>query len=183
MLKKITFALLLCTAPLFANANNIQLNQNVPAVSIEKGGEIFVENDKVSYSPWDTKSLLGKVRVIQAIAGRSGAKAMNAPLMAAITKAEFPADSYQTTTIVNQDDSIWGTGSFVKSSAEDGKKEFPWSSMVLDQDGIATKQWQLTSESSTIIVQDKIGKVLFNQTGALNPEEIKQVLQLIQQNI
>lgn len=59
--------------------------------------------------------------------------------MAAITAAKFPAESYQTTTIINQDDAIWGTSSFVKSSAQDSKKEFPWSSMVLDEFGLVAK--------------------------------------------
>lgn len=178
-----SIALLLCTAPLFAQANSIQVGKGIPAVSVEKGGEIFIENDTPSYLPWNTKLMLGKVRVIQAIAGRSGAKALNAPLMAAITKAEFSEESYQTTTIVNQDDAIWGTGSFVQSSAEDGKKDFPWSSMVLDEDGVAAQQWQLTPESSTIIVQDKTGRVLFNKTGELSAEEITQVLKIIKQNL
>ena len=44
--------------------------------------------------------MLGKVRVIQAIAGRSSAKELNAPMMTAITAAKFPEDSYQTTSII-----------------------------------------------------------------------------------
>ena len=78
--------------------------------------------------------------------------------MAAITDSKFAQDSYQTTSIINQDDAIWGTGSFVKSSAEDSKKDFPWSSMVLDEDGKVAGAWDLQEESSAIIVQDKQGK-------------------------
>lgn len=183
MIRKLSIALFLSMMSLAASANNIQIGRSVPAVTVEKGGEIFMQNDDVNYLPWNTELLLGKVRVIQAIAGRSGAKAMNAPLMEAITHAKFPEDKYQTTTIVNQDDAIWGTSSFVKSSAEDGKKDFPWSSMVLDQEGVAAKQWQLTPKSSTIIVQDKTGRVLFNQDGELTEQQINQVLQLIKQNL
>lgn len=183
MIRKISLLILLCTTSLFANANNIEVGQTVPEASIKQGGEIFIENDKATYQAWSTEQLLGKVRVIQAIAGRSGAKAMNAPLMEAITKADFSGEDYQTTTIVNQDDSIWGTGSFVKSSAEEGKEDFSWSSMVLDENGVVAALWQLEPKSSTIIVQDKAGKVLFNKTGELTTDEIEQVLQLIQQNI
>ena len=127
--------------------------------------------------------MLGKVRVIQAIAGRSSSKEMNAPLMAALTAAKLPEANYQTTTIINQDDAIWGTGSFVKSSAEDSKQEFPWSSMVLDEDGKVAKTWDLKPESSAIIVQDKQGKVLFVKEGALSDDEVKQVIGLIKDNI
>lgn len=183
MIKNLSLALTLSMFTLLAHANNIKVGSSVPAVSVDKGGEIFIQDKNVNYLPWNTELMLGKVRVIHAIAGRSGAKAMNKPLMDAITNAHFPQDQYQTTSIINQDDSIWGTSAFVKSSAEDGKEEFPWSSMVLDQEGVVAKQWQLTEKSSTIIVQDKTGRVLFNQEGALTEPQIEQVLQLIQQNL
>ncbi|MCW0468691.1 YtfJ family protein [Vibrio chagasii] len=82
-------------------------------------------------------------------------KELNAPLMAAITASKFSEDSYQTTTIINQDDAIWGTGSFVKSSKRLSKEKFPWSSMVLDENGTVASSWALKEESSAIIVQDK----------------------------
>ena len=121
--------------------------------------------------------------MIQAIAGRSSAKAMNADLMTAITAADFPDDQYQTTTIINQDDAMWGTGSFVKSSAEDSKKEFSWSSMVLDAKGSVHKSWQLAAENSAIIVLDKNSQVLFVKEGKLTEQEINQALELIKSNL
>ncbi|MFA0252795.1 YtfJ family protein, partial [Vibrio sp. 10N.261.45.A4] len=94
---------------------------------------------------------------IQAIAGRSAAKALNKPMIDAIVQADFPQDKYQTTTIVNQDDAIWGTSSFVKSSAEDSKIEFPHSSIVLDENGAVAKAWDLEPKTSLIAVQDNNG--------------------------
>ncbi|MDF4912609.1 YtfJ family protein, partial [Vibrio parahaemolyticus] len=135
------------------------------------------------FQPWNSAQMPGKVRVIQAIAGRSSAKEMNAPLMTAITAAHLPQEQYQTTSIINQDDAMWGTGSFVKSSAQDSKKEFPWSSIVLDQNGKVAKSWDLQPESSAIIVQDKAGKVLFVKEGALSEPEIEQVLGLVKQSL
>ncbi len=76
-----------------------------------------------------------------------------------------------------------GTGSLVKSSAQDSKQEFPWSSMVLDKSGVVASRWELQEENSAIIVQDKQGKVLFIKEGALTTEEVEQVLSLIKQNI
>lgn len=129
--------------------------------------------------------MLGKVHVIQAIAGRSKAKEMNAPLMSAITAAHFPEDQYQTTTVINQEDTIWGgTGTFVKSSAEDSKKTFSWSSMVLDKNGVLATTWDLQQESSAIIVQNKQGEILFvKEGGALTQDEVTHVIELIKQNI
>ncbi|AXT69764.1 YtfJ family protein [Vibrio parahaemolyticus] len=180
---KTLLPLLLAMTPSLSFANNLTIGENVPDVRVGAYGEIVMQGEGVAYQPWAAQNMLGKVRVIQAIAGRSSAKEMNAPLMSAITAAKFPQESYQTTTIINQDDAIWGTGSFVKSSAQDSKKEFPWSSMVLDENGLVAKAWGLEQESSAIIVQDKQGKVLFSKEGPLEQNEITQVIELIKQNI
>lgn len=180
---KTLLSVVLSMAPSIALAHNLSVGEAVPTATVGAYGEIVLQGEGVAYQPWATQHMLGKVRVIQAIAGRSSAKEMNAPLMTAITAAELPQDSYQTTTIINQDDAIWGTASFVKSSAQDSKQEFPWSSMVLDKDGVVASNWALQEESSAIIVQDKQGKVLFVKEGALTTEEINHVLGLIEQNI
>ena len=44
-------------------------------------------------------------------------------MIEAIKAAHFNQAKYQTTTIINADDAVVGTGMFVKSSAEKGKKE------------------------------------------------------------
>lgn len=173
------FALSACLLPSLSFAHNISLNQPVPSVTVKQYGEITYINDAPTYQTWNSEHLKGKVRVLQAIAGRSSAKAMNADLMSAITLEKFPESTYQTTTIINQDDSIWGTGGFVKSSAEESKKEFSWSSMVLDENGKVANAWDLKPESSTIIVQNKKGNVIFVKEGKLSSDEIKQVIALI----
>lgn len=122
MKTKTLLPLLLALSPSLAFAHNLSVGEIVPPAQVGAYGEIVLQGEGVAYQPWATQHMLGKVRVIQAIAGRSSSKEMNAPLMAAITAAKFPEDSYQTTTIINQDDAIWGTGSFVKSSAQDSKK-------------------------------------------------------------
>ncbi len=161
-------------------AHNILLNKNVPSVSLSQHGEItYNSNGDAIYQKWDTEQLKQKVRVLQVIAGRSNAKAMNAELMTAISKEKFPEKKYQTTTIINQDDAIWGTSSFVKSSAEQSKKEFSWSSVVLDEKGEVAKAWGLQEKNSAIIVQNKQGNVLYIKEGKLSADEITVVIDLI----
>ncbi|SUH18174.1 protein ytfJ [Salmonella enterica subsp. enterica] len=58
------------------------------------------------------------MRVLLHIAGRTSAKEKNATLIEAIKSAKLPHDRYQTTTIVNTDDAIPGSGMFVRSSIE-----------------------------------------------------------------
>lgn len=71
------------------------------------------------------------MRVLQHIAGRTSAKEKNATLIEAIKSAKLPHDRYQTTTIVNTDDAIPGSGMFVRSSLESNKKLYPGRSLLL----------------------------------------------------
>ncbi|MGF1762423.1 YtfJ family protein [Aliivibrio kagoshimensis] len=175
--------LLLSILPVTTWASNLTIGENVPPVEVQSHGELIIQDSEIIYQEWQSSMMLGKVRVIQAIAGRSSAKKMNAPLMTAITAKKFPITDYQTTTIINQDDAIWGTGGFVLSKAEDSKLEFSWSSLIVDEDGVVAQSWQLESDSSAIIVQDKNGNILFFKQGSLNDDEIAKVLTLIEQAI
>ncbi|EOS95134.1 hypothetical protein ETR_10005 [Erwinia tracheiphila PSU-1] len=93
----------------------------------------------------------------------------------------MPHDRYQTTTLINTDDAIPGTGMFVRSNIENNKKQFPWSQFIVDSNGIAKKAWHLENESSAIIVLDRAGYVRFAKEGALNADEIHQVVMLVKQ--
>ncbi|MGU3845277.1 YtfJ family protein, partial [Vibrio diabolicus] len=72
-------SLLLALAPILAFSHNLSVGQTSPSISIDTYGEMTLQGDDVAYQPWATQQMLGKVRVIQAIAGRSKAKERNAP--------------------------------------------------------------------------------------------------------
>lgn len=152
----------------------------LPTVSIQKGGELQLQNETIRYSPWQSQQLTGKVYVIQHIAGRSSSKALNAPLIERIKAAQLPKEQYQTVTVVNTDDAIWGTGGIVKGKLEDSKEEFPWSMMVLDENGVARSAWNLEEDSSAIIVVDAQNRVRWMKDGPLNEQEQQDVMALIQ---
>lgn len=152
----------------------------LPTVKVQDGGELVLKAGDIEYRPWQSQQLTGKVYVIQHIAGRSSAKELNAPLIDRIKAAELPKDRYQTVTVVNTDDAIWGTGGIVKGKLENSKEEFPWSMMVLDEEGVARSVWNLQEESSAIIVVDGENRVRWMKDGALNDQEQQEVMTLIQ---
>lgn len=173
------FTLFVVLLPLTASAHRFIEGQRVPPVGISDKGELILQQNTFSYQNWNSAKLPGKVRVIQHIAGRSSAKEKNAALIEAIKAAQFPHDRYQTTTLVNTDDAIPGTGMFVSSSIKSNKKQFPWSQFIVDSNGVAKKAWQLENEGSAIVVLDKEGKVRFAKDGALTQDEVQQVVALV----
>lgn len=180
-MKKSLFTLL-TSAILLGNtalAHNLKLEQPLPQVSVSDEGEIVLKGKEVAYQPWKSITLNGKVRIVHHLAGRSAAKEKNQAVIDAIKAAHFNPTQYQTTTIINADDAIVGTGLFVKSSAENGKKENPHSQVVLDDKSSAKNEWGLKGKESAVIVLDKSGKVKFVKEGKLSSEEIQTVIGLV----
>lgn len=177
-LRKI-LALTCLLLPMMASAHKFETGQRVPPIGIADRGELVLDKDQFSYNTWNSAQLVGKVRVLQHIAGRTSAKEKNATLIEAIKSAKLPHDRYQTTTIVNTDDAIPGSGMFVRSSLESNKKLYPWSQFIVDSNGIARSAWQLDKESSAIAVLDKDGRVQWAKDGALTQEEVQQVMDLL----
>lgn len=161
------------------SAHNIELNQLLPSVSVTQDGELQVKGEDIHYQAWHASQLTGKVRVVNHFAGRKEAKARNQALIEAIKAAQFDRQKYQTTTIINADDATFGTGSFVKSGAEKGKKANPHSQVVLDQQSAVKNAWQLKEKENMVVVLDKQGQVKFVHEGVLSATQIEQVIILI----
>lgn len=175
---------LLCSSVLFSPlslAHSLKLDQMLPQTAVSEAGEITLKGQDAAYQQWHSSALSGKVRIVHHLAGRSSAKEKNQAVIDAIKAAHFNQQQYQTTTIINADDAIVGTGMFVKSSAEKGKKENPHSQVVLDDNSTVKKAWGLKEKESAIIVLDKSGKVKFVKEGKLSSDEITQVIQLTKQ--
>ncbi|WP_053940583.1 YtfJ family protein [Helicobacter ailurogastricus] len=157
---------------------NITLNQPLKEVVVTDKGELILDGGSIEYKSWDSKTLPGKVRILQHIAGRKSVKAENQPLMDKIVAEHFDDTKYQTTNIINVDDAIMGTGLFVRGETKKAKKEHPKSQVVMDNDGVVQKAWDLKKQESLIVVLDKEGKVRFVHEGKLSDAQMQQVLDL-----
>lgn len=182
-LLKTLFIISAVTLPFTANAHNLTLGKAPLTVSNVQSGEVLLNGGKVQYQTWNSNSLNGKVRVVQHMAGRISVKSMNDPLMDKIKTANFPHDKYQTTTIVNTADATLGMSSMAKSKTESGKKEFPYTMVVVDDNGKVKQRWQLQPENSLIMVLDKQGIVRFAKEGKLSDAENQQVIKLVSELI
>lgn len=69
-LRKI-LALTCLLLPMMASAHQFETGQRVPPIGITDRGELVLDKDQFSYKTWNSAQLVGKVRVLQHIAGRS----------------------------------------------------------------------------------------------------------------
>ena len=182
-MNKVLTALILLLAPLLTHANKLSLGAPLPEVEITDRGFLQLKEGELTYRDWSSIELKNKVILIQHIAGRMSAKELNEPMIDAIKAANFPHEKYNTATLVNLDDAIWGTGAIVASQLKSNKEEFPMAIFVVDEEGDIRDRWGLTPESSAVIVLDRSGNVLFVKDGELDNTDINSVLNIIKANI
>lgn len=173
------FAILLLSASFSVQANPIEIGQPLPALEIDSRGELLLTDDEYSYRPWQAGQSVGKLHVIQYLAGRASARGQSKPFTDRL-EAALPEGSFHVTTVVNLDDALWGTSGFVVGEVKSSKRKYPMSTIVLDEDGHGLQSWQLQEGGANILVLNAGGTVLYIKHGGMSEEEIESTLEMIQ---
>ncbi len=166
-------------------APKIKTGVPLPEVTVkgDELGELELKKDDVIFKKWNSKSLKGKVRTVYHLAARMGIDDINKAYVDALEANDFPSSSYQTVTILNLGDALWGTGGFARSEFSKNKKKYPDSGFVLDDENTVRDKWGLKEEGSAIILIDKDGNVLAHKDGKLTPAEVNQFMQMIKDRL
>jgi YtfJ family uncharacterized protein len=167
---------LLLSAPVFAGGAAV--GAPLPDLAIDDRGEIILQGDDISYQAWRYPQQPGKVNIVQYLAATKSAGDMNKPFRDRLD-TDLPKGEFSTTTILNMDDAIWGTGAFVMGELKSNKREFPAAVIVVDENGVGLQQWQLQNDSSALMVVDPQGIVRYFKQGKMSATEIDSTLQLI----
>ncbi|MEP5764530.1 MAG: YtfJ family protein [Halieaceae bacterium] len=189
MMRKQTFSRLLIAIVLAcgysstsAQATSITVGAPLPELTIDERGELMLNGDDFAYTPWRNPGGIGKVHVLQYMAGTLKARSQTRPFTDQLQE-NLPLGSYHVTTVINLDDVLWGTTGFVVGEVKDSKRKYPDSTIVLDEEGSGLDTWQLKPKGATIVVLDPGGSVLFLKQGAMSEQEIENTLNLIRQHI
>jgi uncharacterized protein len=161
-----------------AAAASVAVGERLPDLSIDEKGELIMQGDDVDYRPWSYPQQPGKVHIVQYMAATKSAGDMNKAFRDRFD-TDLPKNTFRTTTILNLDDAIWGTGGFVVSQLKSNKLKYPQAVMVLDKDGAGITRWQLQNDSSAVVVVDQQGIIRYIKQGKMSGEEIESTLQLI----
>jgi hypothetical protein len=182
MIKKILLGLSLITASAALSA--LEVGKALPAVSITDRGELLLEEKTVAFDEWNIDDLdSSKTNVIMYLAGRMSSDKMIRPFTDALEAEKISLDKIHSTTIINLDDSVWGTTGFVISEVKSNKKQHPEVTFVLDGSGDTLKKWQLDKKSAAIIILTRQGEIAYLKQGAFDDAEAEQALAIIRKNL
>ena len=169
-----------------SQAEQIRLGQPLPTVTLNELGKLNLEGEQISYVPWNSSELRGKVFTIYHLAGTRSAASLNGAFIDRLLEEQFdllPGNPHQTFNIINLDDAMFGTSGIVQRTVEDRKRKYIVPGFALDKEGVIRKAWGLAPESSAVIILNRAGKVVFFKDGQLSQAEIDRAVQLIKQNL
>lgn len=109
-----------------SSASQIKLGEVLPEVSLTKFGKLNLEGDQISYVPWDSRELRGKIFTIYHLAGTRSAASLNNTFIDRLLREQFdllPGDLHQTFNIINLDDAMFGISGIVQRTVEDCKRK------------------------------------------------------------
>lgn len=158
------------------------VEQPLPPVVIADLGEVTLVEDEFGYQPWDSSKGHSKVHILQYIAGTMSAKKTFEPFTDALQET-FEIAHYHVTTIVNLDAATWGTGGLVVSEVKSSKREFPLSTIVMDEEGVGAEQWGLGKKGAGLAIIADTGELLFFKQDSLSEEEISAGLAIVRAQI
>lgn len=182
MMLRIMIALICLGTPM-AFATDVAPGGQLADLSIADKGELVLSGGEVEYSPWSYPQQPGKVHVVQYMAATRAASKINKPFTDKM-KTDLPqGGEFLSTTILNLDEAMWGTGGMVVGELKSNKLEFPRAVLVADEKGVGLTQWQLEKEGSAVIVTDSEGVVRYFKQGAMSAAEIDSTLALIRKHI
>lgn len=153
----------------------ITIGEPLPAVSIDDGGRILLEEDDYTTEPWSWSGAgNGRVQVLQYVPGTRKGGGMYDPLTERMQQ-ELDIRRYHVTAMVNLDASSGFTKPFVRSAVVDEQRVFTRATMVLDEDGVGLAVWEL-SEQAVFVVMDPDGSVVDVILGAPTEDDIERIL-------
>lgn len=172
--------LLACLLAPTAFGGDIPAGGRLPDLNIAERGELVLDGEEVGYRSWTYPQQPGKVHVVQYLAATRAASNINKAFTDRM-KTDLTQGSFLSTTILNLDEAVWGTGGLVVNELKSNKKQFPGAVLVADENGTGLRQWQLEKASSAIVITDSTGVVRFFKQGALADAEIESALELVRQ--
>ncbi|MEX1669541.1 YtfJ family protein [Zhongshania guokunii] len=181
-LKKVLLGLTLITGACSSYA--VEMGGTLPDVSIPTKGELLLNKSKVTYKNWSSSSIQrGSPALIFHMAARMSSDKIIAPLRERLEKEDFTPGSFQSISVVNIDDALWGTSGLVSSEMEKNKRAHPEAILVADDGGRGLKAWQLKKGDVAVMLLDAKGEIRYLKEGSLSSDDINTIIGLLNTEI
>lgn len=172
---------LLCAS---AASSALEVGNSLPALEVPSRGELKLNGDDVRFEPWSTQQIdAGSPVLIFHMAARMSSDSIIAPLRERLDNGSYAPDSFQSVSVVNLDDALWGTQGLVTSELAKNKRAHPQAVLVADDEGRGLKAWSLAPKGVAVILLDTNGKIRMLKEGKLSAEDVDSIVAALDEEI
>ncbi|MCF6205651.1 MAG: YtfJ family protein [Sulfurovum sp.] len=129
---------------------------------------------------WDSRSLVGKVHTVLYMDPDERKAAM--PFLDALNAQPFDKQKYQTVAIVNLA-ATWMPDAILETMLAKQQKSLNNTIFVFDKTKYLLQKWHLKDDASNVLIFDAKGKLVYQKSGVLSADEIRQVMQIISKHL
>jgi len=137
---------------------------------------------KVTGEGWSSEEIEKYGKVISLFYIDPEEKKHNEPLEAAYEAEHFPPEKHQCIAIINMA-AAWYPNSMIDSQLRKKQEKFPRTVYVKDVKKTLVGEWGLQDDSVNVAIFAKNGTLLYVKKGPMNPNEIRELMNLIRANL
>ena len=179
--KSLVAAGLLCVS---AASTALELGGELPALDVPSRGELEINGDSVRFVPWSTEQITADTpALIFHMAARMSSDSIIAPLRDRLDKGDYAPGSFQSISVVNLDDALWGTQGLVTSELAKNKRAHPQAVLVADDEGRGLKAWSLEPKGVAVILLNTDGNIRLLKQGKLSEEDVNDIISALDDEI
>ena len=179
--KSLVAAGLLCVS---AASTALELGGELPALDVPSRGELEINGDSVRFVPWSTEQITADTpALIFHMAARMSSDSIIAPLRDRLDKGDYAPGSFQSISVVNLDDALWGTQGLVTSELAKNKRAHPQAVLVADDEGRGLKAWSLEPKGVAVILLNTDGNIRLLKEGKLSEEDVNDIISALNDEI
>ena len=179
--KSLVAAGLLCVS---AASTALELGGELPALDVPSRGELEINGDSVRFVPWSTEQITADTpALIFHMAARMSSDSIIAPLRDRLDKGDYAPGSFQSISVVNLDDALWGTQGLVTSELAKNKRAHPQAVLVADDEGRGLKAWSLEPKGVAVILLNTDGNIRLLKEGKLSEDEVNDIISALDDEI
>ena len=179
--KSLVAAGLLCVS---AASTALELGGELPALDVPSRGELEINGDSVRFVPWSTEQITADTpALIFHMAARMSSDSIIAPLRDRLDKGDYAPGSFQSISVVNLDDALWGTQGLVTSELAKNKRAHPQAVLVADDEGRGLKAWSLEPKGVGVILLNTDGNIRLLKEGKLSEDDVNDIISALDDEI
>ncbi|MBU73117.1 MULTISPECIES: YtfJ family protein [Spongiibacter] len=179
--KSLVAAGLLCVS---AASTALELGGELPALDVPSRGELEINGDSVRFVPWSTEQITADTpALIFHMAARMSSDSIIAPLRDRLDKGDYAPGSFQSISVVNLDDALWGTQGLVTSELAKNKRAHPQAVLVADDEGRGLKAWSLEPKGVAVILLNTDGNIRLLKEGKLSEDDVNDIISALDDEI